>query len=163
MSTLFLFLCTSPACVPPLLTLAHLVFLCYPENSHHQTSYLLPPTLDSLPSPHVFKIFSILPASSFLLIRSAVFNGILEVSEPETLNYYTLSRLILLTLSVFRNPTLTHFPLSGFLASLLCDLTAIISGFVFFLSITCTLVVASSSISLGLSLPEHFCFLLLFA
>ena len=36
----------------------------------------------------------------------------LEVFEPVALNYFTFSRPILLTLSVSRNPILTHLPLS---------------------------------------------------
>ena len=40
----------------------------------------------------------------------------LEVFEPGTLNYFTSFRLILSTLSAFRNPILTHLPLSGFSA-----------------------------------------------
>ena len=51
-------------------------------------------------------------------------NGMLEVFESEALNYFTLYRPILLTLSVSRNPISTHLPLSGFLNSLLCILIA---------------------------------------
>ena len=38
----------------------------------------------------------------------------LEVSEPGALNYFTFFHPILSTLSAFRNPILTHLPLSGF-------------------------------------------------
>ena len=40
----------------------------------------------------------------------------LEVFEPGALNYFTFFHPILLTLSVSRNPILTHLPLSGFSA-----------------------------------------------
>ena len=55
---------------------------------------------------------------------SEFFNGILEISEPGALNFYTFFRLIPLTLFVSRILTLTHLPLSGFLDSLLCVLIA---------------------------------------
>ena len=42
------------------------------------------------------------------------FNGMLEVSVPEALNYFTFSRPIQSTLSAFRNPILTLLPLPGF-------------------------------------------------
>ena len=51
-----------------------------------------------------------------------------EVFEPGALNYYLLSRLILSILSISRNPTLTHLPLSRFLDSLLSDCTYSRSG-----------------------------------
>ena len=41
----------------------------------------------------------------------------LEVFGPGALNYFTFFRPILLTLSVSRNPILTHLPFSGFLHS----------------------------------------------
>ena len=48
------------------------------------------------------------------LILSGFFNGTLEVFEPGALNYFTFFHPILSTLSAFRNPILTHLPLSGF-------------------------------------------------
>ena len=48
------------------------------------------------------------------LTLSAFFNGMLEVFEPGALNYFTFFHPILSTLSAFRNPILTHLPLSGF-------------------------------------------------
>ena len=51
----------------------------------------------------------------------------LEVFEPEALNCFTFFRLIPLTLSVSRNPILTHFPLSGF-SALRSDRTHSCSG-----------------------------------
>ena len=52
----------------------------------------------------------------------------LEVFEPGALNYFTFFCCILLTLSVSRNPILTHLPLSGFLDSLHSDCTHSRSG-----------------------------------
>ena len=48
------------------------------------------------------------------LTLSGFFNGMLEVFEPGALNYFTFFHPILSTLSAFRNPILTHLPLSGF-------------------------------------------------
>ena len=75
---------------------------------------------------------------------SVFYNEMLGVSEPEALNYYTLFRLILLTLCVSRNLTLIHLPLSGSLDSLLCNLIAPTPVLAFFLPIPSTLGAASS-------------------
>ena len=81
--------------------------------------YLLPP-----PTHHRPLLMAVLlrlrPPPPLAL--SGFSNGMLEVFEPEALNYFTFFRPILLTLSVSRNPILTHLPLSGFLDSLLCVL-----------------------------------------
>ena len=50
------------------------------------------------------------------LTLSGFFSGMLVVSVPGALNYFTFSRPTLSTLSASRNPILTHFPLSGFSA-----------------------------------------------
>ena len=71
----------------------------------------------------------------------------LEVFEPEALNYFTFSRPILLTFSVSRNPILTHPPLSGFLDSLLCALIAPTPGLAFSLLMPHTLAATSSFLS----------------
>ena len=55
----------------------------------------------------------------------------LEVFEPDALNYFTFFRSILLNLSLSRNPILTHLSLSGFLDSLLCVLIAPTPGLAF--------------------------------
>ena len=68
----------------------------------------------------------------------------LEVFEPGALNYFTFFRPILLTLSAFRNPILTYFPLSGFLDSLLCILIVLTPDLVFSLLIPHTLAAALS-------------------
>ena len=64
------------------------------------------------------------PASSPPITLSGFSNGMLEIFDPRVLNYFTFFRPILLTLSAFRNPTLTHLPLSGFLDSPFCVLIA---------------------------------------
>ena len=87
------------------------------------------------------------------LTLSGFFNGMLGVSEPGALNCYTLFRLIPLTLFVFRNLTLTHFPLFGFLDSLLCDPMSPTPDLVFFLLMSQTLA-AASSLSLGRAYPS---------
>ena len=83
-------------------------------------------------------------ASSLPLTFSGFFNGMLEVFEPEALNYFTFSRPILLTLSASSSPILTPLPLSGFLDSLLCVLIAPTPGLAFFLVMPRTLAVALS-------------------
>ena len=88
----------------------------------------------------------------FPLTVSGFFNGVLEVFEPGALNYFTFSRLILSTLSAFRNPILTHLPLSGFLDSLLCALIAPAPGLAFSLLMTRTLA-AVLSFSPGRTYP----------
>ena len=60
------------------------------------------------------------------------------------MNYFTFFRPILLTLSVSRNPIITHLPLSGFLDSLLCVLIAPTPSLAFSILMPCTLAAASS-------------------
>ena len=81
------------------------------------------------------------------LTPSEFFNEMLGVSEPGTLNCYTLFRLIPLTLFVSRNLTLIHLPLSGSLDSVLCDLIALTSDLVFFLLMSQMLAAVSSFLS----------------
>ena len=78
------------------------------------------------------------------LSLSGFFNGMLGVSKPEALNYYTLFRLIPLTLYISRNLILICLPVSGSLDSLLCDLIAPTPDLVFFLLMSHTLAAASS-------------------
>ena len=59
-----------------------------------------------------------------LLTPSGFFNGMLEVSEPGALNFYTFFCLIPLTLFVSMNLTLIHLPLSVSVNSMLCNLIA---------------------------------------
>ena len=74
------------------------------------------------------------PASSPPITLSGFFNGMLEVFEPGALNYFTFFHPIVSTLSISRNPILTHFPLSGFLDSLLCILITLTPGLAFSLA-----------------------------
>ena len=108
---------------------------------HLPITYLLP-----LPSHHRPSLLAIplhlLPSLSPTL--SGFFNGMLEVFEPGVLNYFTFFRPILSTLSAFRNPILTHLPLSGFLGSLLCALIASTPGLAFSSPIPRTLAAALS-------------------
>ena len=71
----------------------------------------------------------------------------LGVSEPGALNYYTLFRLIPLTLFISRNQTLIYLPLSGSLDILLYNPMASTPDLVFFLLMSQTPVAASSSSS----------------
>ena len=111
---------------PPLLMLhSHVTLVSKPPilllpilHSLHDRLLLLAVLLHLLPPP--------LP-----LTLSGFFNGMLEVSVPGALNYFTFSHPILSTLSASRNPILTHLPLSGFLDSLLCVLIALTPGLAF--------------------------------
>ena len=82
----------------------------------------------SLPFHHRPLLLAIL---LHLLTLSGFFNGMLEVFEPGALNYFTFFHPILSTLSAFRNPILTHLPLSGFLDSLFCVLIVLTPGLAF--------------------------------
>ena len=95
-----------------------------PPSAHVISSPSAPPPPFFAPGCHLAP-----PVLSLTL--SGFFNGMLEVFVPGALNYFTFSRPILLTLSAFRNPILTHLPLSGFLDSLLCVLIAPTRGLAF--------------------------------
>ena len=109
---------------------------------HLPILYLLP-----LPSHHrpllLAILLHLLPPLLPLTI-SGFFNGMLEVFEPGALNYFTFFHPILSTLSAFRNPILTHLPLSGFLDSLFCVLIAPTPGLAFSLLMPCMPVAALS-------------------
>ena len=98
----------------------------YPQSAHSVSSPSspsppsLPPGCPSMP-----------PASSSPQTLSGFSNGMLEIFEPGAMNYFTFSRPTLSTLSVSRNPTLTHLPLSEFLSSLLCVLIVPTPGLAF--------------------------------
>ena len=114
-----------------------------------QTSY--PPSAHFISSPSAANhrllllavLLRLLPPLPPLTL-SGFFNGMLEVFEPGALNYFTFSRTTLSTLSVSRNPILTHFPLSRFLDSLLCVLIAPTPGLAFSLLMPRTLAAALS-------------------
>ena len=127
-----------------------------PPRHRHQTYY--PPPAHFVSSPHRLMFLAVFLYHMFplpFLTPSGFFNGILEVFVPGALNYYTLSRLILLTLYVSTNLTLTRLSLSGSLDSLLCDLIAHTLCLAFFLPMSHTLVVASS-FSSGRAYPLNF-------
>ena len=127
----------------------------YPPSAHSISSSSAPP-----PPSHAPGCSS---APPFLpLTLSGFFNGMLEVFEPGALNYFTFFRTILSTLSAFRNPILTHLPLSGFLDSLLCVLIAPTPGLAFSLLIPRTLAAAlsfssGSHLSLNFQSPLFLC------
>ena len=115
-----------------------------PPHPRLQTSY--PPLARSVPSPSAPHHRSLLMAILLCLqpplpsdSLSGFSNGILEVFEPEALNYFTFFHPILLTLSVSRNPITTRLPLSGSMDSLLCVLIAPTPGLAFSLVMPRTL------------------------
>ena len=125
-----LMLHSCPTLVSKLL-IPHLPILyLFPLPSHHRP-LLLAILLHLLPP--------LLP-----LTLSGFFSGMLEVFEPGALNYFTFFHPILSTLSAFRNPILTHLPLSGFLDSLFCVLIAPTPGLAFTLLMPRTPVAALS-------------------
>ena len=79
------------------------------------------------------------------LTLSGFFNGMLGVFKPGELNYYSLIRLISLTLYISRNLTLLYLLLSGFLDCLLCNPISPTLDLVFFLLMSQTLAAAASS------------------
>ena len=106
-----------------------------------QTSY--PPSVHYISSPSASHHRPLLLAFLLRLLTLSGFpNGMLEVFEPEALNYSTFFCPILSNLSAFRNPLST--PLSGFRDSLLCVLIAPTPGLAFSLLMPCTLAEASS-------------------
>ena len=113
------------------LLIPHLpIIYLFPLPSHHRPSLLAV----------LLRLLLSLPP----LTLSGFFNGMLEVFEPGAQNYFTFFRPILSTLSAFRNPILTHLPLSGFLGSLLCALIAPTPGLAFSPPIPRTLAAALS-------------------
>ena len=116
----------------------------YPSSAHFVTSLSAPsPLLLASGCP------STPPAFSSPLTLSGFFSGMLAVSEPGALNFYTFFRLIPLTLFVSRNLTLSHLPFFGSLDSLLCDLIVPTPGLALSLPMPSTLAVASSSFLSG--------------
>ena len=93
-----------------------------PPILHLPILYLLPLPLHH--RPFLLAVLLCLQPPLLPLTLSRFFNGMLEVSIPGALNYFTFSRPIQSTLSAYRNPILTLLPLSGFLDSLLCVLIA---------------------------------------
>ena len=113
-----------------------------PLISHLPILYLLPLPLHHRPLL-LAALLHLLPPLLPLTL-SGFFNGMLEVFEPGSLNYFTFFCPTLSTLSASRNPILTDLPLSGFLDSLLCVLIAPTPGLAFSLLMPRTLVAALS-------------------
>ena len=109
----------------------------------------------SVPSPpsHVHGCFSIAPASSSPFDSLRVLQRNARSLREGALNYYTLSRVILLTLKVSKNLTLTHLPLSGSLDFLLCDQIVPTPGLAFSLLMPRALA-AAPSFSPGRAYPS---------
>ena len=132
---------------------------------HSRPAFVFKPPIPRLP---ILSLLLLLPYYRLLLLAvllhlllsllplnpSGFFNGMLVVSKPGALNCFSFFRPILLTLSVSRNPILTHLPLSGFLDSLLCDLIAPTPGLAFFLVMPRTLA-AASLFSSGMAYPSR--------
>ena len=95
----------------------------YLSSAHFASSPSVP-----LPPSHVPGCFFYTSCFLSPLTYPRFFNGMLEVSEPGALNYYTSFCLVLLILFVFKNLIFIHLPLSGILDSLLCDLIASTHG-----------------------------------
>ena len=132
------------------------------QHSHPTLAFipliLFPPTLYILPL-HPHHRLMLLTVSLYLLLPLLLPNSIRVFqwnaggSKPGALSFYTLFRLIPLTLSVSKNLTLIYLPLSGSLDSLLCNLMAPTPDLVFFLLMPQTLAAASSFL-LGRAYPS---------
>ena len=155
-----------PCCVPTRNTVTSSsdssnLYTSIVQSGHPSANATLPPhprLQTSYPCSAHFVSFSSVPSppplasgchftplsSAFPLTPSCFFNGMLEVFESEALNCYTFFRPIRLTLSVSRNPILTHLGLSVFLVSLLCVLIAPSPDLALSLIMSLTLAVASS-------------------
>ena len=72
-----------------------------------------------LPPHHRPLLLAVLVRLLSPLTLSGFSNEVLEVFEPEALNYFSFFCPILLTLSVSRNPILTHLPFFRLLDSLI--------------------------------------------
>ena len=115
---------------PPLLMLhSRVTLVSKPPILHLPILYPLPLPLHHRPLLLAVLLRLLPPLPSLTL--SGFFNGMLEVSVPRALNYFTFSHPIQSTLSASRNPILTPLPLSGFLGSLLCVLIAPTPGLAF--------------------------------
>ena len=105
------------------------------QTSHPPSTHFVSPTMHPF-FPAMFLVVFLYLVLPLPLTCSIFFNTMLEVSEPGAVNYNTLARLILLTLPVSRNPTLTQLPLYGSQNSLLCNLIAFTPSLTFFLPMT---------------------------
>ena len=114
------------------------------QTSYPPSAHLISPSPAFPPPSLALGYTSAPPASSPPLTLSGFFNGMLEVFEPVALNYFTFFYPILSTLSAFRNPILTHLPLSRSLDSLFCVLIVPTPGLAFSLLVPCMPVAALS-------------------
>ena len=115
---------------PPLLMLHSRVTLASkPPLLHLPILYLLPLPLHHCPL--LLAVLLRLLPPLLPLTLSGFFNGMLEVSVPGALNYFTFSRPIQSTLSAYKNLILTLLPFSRSLDSLLCVLIAPTPGLAF--------------------------------
>ena len=131
---------------PPLLMLHSRVSLVSkPPILHLPILYPLPLPLHHRPLL-LAVLLRLLPPLLPLTI-SGFFNGMLEVSVPGALNYFTFSHPTQSTLSASRNPILAPLPLSRFLDSLLCVLIAPTPGLAFSLLMPRTPAAALSFLS----------------
>ena len=116
----------------PLLLMQHL----HPPSSSNLLSFFRPLcifslcTLTTASCSWLFLFTSCLLFPSLTL--SGFFNGILEIFKPGALNYYTLFRLIPLTLFISRNLILIYLPFFRSLHSLLFDFMAPTPDLAFF-------------------------------
>ena len=134
---------------PPQMLHSFLTLIFKPLIPRRPILYLLP-----VPPHHHLLLLAVLLCllPPLPLTPREFFNRMLEVFEPEALNYFTFFRSILLTLSVSKNPIITHLIFSRFLDSLLCVLIAPTPGLAFSLLMPPTLV-AVSSFTLGRAYP----------
>ena len=121
-----------------------------------------PPSAHIVSSPFVLSPSPLAPGCFSIPCASSSYPGSLRVlqwnagslrAKSTELPYFISSHLVSLTLFVSRNLTLMHFPLSGSLDFLLCDLIASTPGLAFFLPIIRALA-AVSSFSSGRAYPS---------
>ena len=128
---------------PPLLMLhSRVTPVSKPLIPHLPILYLLPLPLHHRPLLLAVLLHLLPPLLALTL--SGFFNGMLAVSVPGALNYFTFYRPIQSILSASSNPILTPLPLSRFLGSLLCVLIALAPGLAFSSLIPRTPAAASS-------------------
>ena len=148
-----MYISTVQSSLPLLMQHFHPTFVSKPLIPYLPILYLLP----LLPHLHLLLLAVLLCLlSPPPLTLSGFSNGMLEDFKPGALNYFTFFRPILLTLSVSRNPILTHLPLSGSLDSLLCILITPTPSLAFSLVMPRMLAAASSFSSGRASLPLNF-------
>ena len=109
----------------------------YPPSAHFVTPFSAP-----FPLSYSFSCSSTPSAPSSF---PDLLYGILEVFEPEVLNFLALSHFNLWILSISRNSTSICLSLSGFLNTMLCNLITLTPGLAFLLLLSCMLASSFSS------------------